>query len=149
MSEHVHPFKLLQESRVRGVRLFEMKWIEDRERGNLTVGEIGAGLPFVPQRFFVTYDVPEADERGKHAHRVCEQFLVCVSGRCSVIVDDGLTKEEFLLNRPYLGLLIPPMVWGTQYKHSQDSVLFVFASHAYDSADYIRNYDEFTAEVRR
>lgn len=143
MSEHIHPYRVLRESRVRGVRLFEMKWIEDRERGNLTVGEPGAGLPFVPRRFFITYDVAETDERGKHAHRVCEQFLICVRGRCSVLVDDGTHKEEFLLNRPYLGLLIPPMVWGTQFKHSPDSALMVFASHEYDPADYIREYPEF------
>ena len=131
-----------------GVTLCEMKWIADRERGNLTGGELGAGLPFEPKRYFITYDVPESDERGKHAHKVCSQFLVCVRGRCSVIVDDGRNKEEFLLNRPYLGLLIPPMVWGTQYKHSQDSVLLVFASHAYDQGDYVRNYDEFLAMVK-
>lgn len=148
MAEHVHKYQVLRESAVRGVTLCELKWIEDRERGNLSVGELGAGLPFAPQRYFITYDVPESDERGKHAHRVCQQFLVCVRGRCSVVVDDGKNREEFLLNRPYLGLLIPPMVWGTQSRYSEDSVLLVFASHAYDAQDYIRDYEEFQRLVK-
>jgi hypothetical protein len=38
-------------------------------------------------------------------------------------------------------------VWGVQYKFSADAVLLVFASQLYDSADYIRDYDDFLAAV--
>jgi UDP-2-acetamido-3-amino-2,3-dideoxy-glucuronate N-acetyltransferase len=65
----------------------------------------------------------------------------------SVIADDGSQKEEYRLDRPELGLHIPPMVWGTQYRYSQNAVLMVFASHYYDAADYIRDYDAFLALV--
>jgi UDP-2-acetamido-3-amino-2,3-dideoxy-glucuronate N-acetyltransferase len=40
------------------------------------------------------------------------------------------------------------MVWATEYKHSADSRLMVFASHSYDPADYIRDYAEFLKAVR-
>jgi UDP-2-acetamido-3-amino-2,3-dideoxy-glucuronate N-acetyltransferase len=59
------------------------------------------------------------------------------------VADDGINRQEFLLDRPYVGVHLPPMVWGIQYKYSADAVLLVFASHYYDSADYIRDYSEF------
>ena len=78
----------------------------------------------------------------------CHQFLIAVHGGLSVVTDDGDKRVEVVLDRPSLGLYIPPLVWGVQYKHSFDTVLLVFASHAYDSADYIRDYDEFLRTVR-
>ena len=79
--------------------------------------------------------------------RSCQQFLICSSGSCSVVVDDGHEREEFLLDSPDVGLYLPPMVWGTQYKFSATASLLVFASEAYDAADYIRDYDQFLAAV--
>jgi hypothetical protein len=60
-----------------------------------------------------------------------------------VVADNGATREEFQLDRPDLGIHLPPMTWGVQYKYSEDAVLLVFASHYYDNADYIRDYSEF------
>jgi hypothetical protein len=116
-------------------------------RGSLVVAELGSDLPFVPQRFFIVYDVPSRDVRGEHAHRQCEQFLVCIKGAVRAIVDDGATRDEFLLDSPDVGLHMPAMMWGTQYAYSPDAVLAVFASLPYDSADYIRTYAEFKGEV--
>jgi UDP-2-acetamido-3-amino-2,3-dideoxy-glucuronate N-acetyltransferase len=133
---------------VRGVRLFEMSTVIDAERGHLTVGEFGLELPFIPRRYFVTYDIPDTTIRGEHAHWRCEQFLLCLRGHCWVQVDDGYTQQEFLLDSPTVGIYVPPMVWATEYKHSADSRLMVFASHSYDPADYIRDYAEFLKAVR-
>ena len=72
---------------------------------------------------------------------------MCVKGACSVVVDDGKSRAEVRLDTPGLGLYIPPMVWGIQYKYSPDAVLLVLASDPYDADDYIRNYDEFLAAV--
>lgn len=117
-------------------------------RGRLTAGNLSSeSVPFVPQRWFMVYDVPSREVRGEHAHRVCHQFLVCVSGRVSVAVDDGQHRGEVLLDNPTLGIYIPPLVWGSQFGYDTDSVLLVFASHAYDPDDYIREYDSFLAEV--
>lgn len=130
-------------SALKGVRLYEMRTIVDPERGNLTVGEFGSELPFIPHRFFLTYHIPRRTVRGEHAHRKCEQFLICVRGSCAVLVDDGRQKEEFILDRPTLGVYVPPMVWAVEHQHSWDSTLMVFASDPYDPDDYIRDYDEF------
>lgn len=130
------------ESKVRGVRAYDLPFISD-PRGNLTVGEFERTLPFIPKRYFITFDVPNAKLRGEHAHRQCEQFLVCVRGSCAVVVDDGTHREEFLLDRPTFGVHVPAMIWATEYKHSPDSTLMVFASDYYDPEDYIRDYQEF------
>ncbi len=132
---------------VRGVRLFEMRHVLDPVRGNLTALEFTQDLPFVPQRIFMTYGIPSERTRGEHAHLQCEQFLVCVHGECHVLVDDGENREEFCLNRPTHGLLVPRMVWAQEHLQSSDSVLMVLASHPYAPADYIRDYSEFRAMV--
>ena len=132
---------------VRGVRLYEMPLVTDL-RGNLTYAEQDGFLPFIPKRYFLVFDVPSKDVRGEHAHRECHQFLVCVKGNCSVVVDDSQNRAEILLNRPNLGLHIPPMIWATEYKYSQDAVLMVLASDVYKADDYIRDYDQFLKEVK-
>jgi UDP-2-acetamido-3-amino-2,3-dideoxy-glucuronate N-acetyltransferase len=114
-------------------------------RGSLSVGEFDRAIPFKAERYFLVYDVPTAETRGEHAHRVCHQFLIAVKGSVHVVADDGLNREEFILDKPNMGIHLPPMTWGIQYRYSSDAVLLVFASHYYDSADYIRNYDEFTS----
>lgn len=117
-------------------------------RGSLTVGEFDREIPFVPLRYFMVFDVPSSETRGEHAHRVCHQFLICVRGGCAVLVDDGSQRTEIALTGPTMGVHLPPMTWGTQYKYTRDAILLVFASHRYDSGDYIRRYDEFLAELR-
>lgn len=129
-------------SRVAGVSLVTLPRMVDI-RGSLTVGEFQRAVPFEARRYFMVFDVPSVETRGEHAHRQCHQFLICVRGKVSVVADDGVHREEFLLDRPNLGLHLPPMVWGIQYKYSPDAVLLVFASHYYDGGDYIRDYSEF------
>lgn len=133
---------------VDGVELLRVPLIEDL-RGNLVAREVGKGFPFPPARCFLIFDVPSREVRGEHAHRECAQFLVCARGSVAALCDDGTRRQEFLLDDPSLGLLLPPMVWGTQYKYSADAMLMVFASRPYEPGDYIRDYDEFLAERRR
>lgn len=134
--------KVHHDSIVTGVRLINLKHVEDM-RGNLCAAEWHRDLPFVPRRIFYVYNVPNSRVRGEHAHKTCHQFLVCVHGFLSVVVDDGEKREEYILDKPWLGLYIPPRIWGIQYKYSPDAVLMVFASHEYESSDYIRDYEEF------
>lgn len=131
-------------SEVHGVTLHELPNIRDM-RGSLSVGEFGRSIPFTAKRYFLVFDVPSREVRGEHAHRSCHQFLVCVRGCCAVVADDGAHRREFLLDRPSLGIYLPPMTWGIQYKYSDDAVLLVFASDYYDANDYIRDYGEFKA----
>lgn len=131
---------------VRGVSIISLPTFQDM-RGTLSVGEVGSELPFQPQRWFTVYDVPSKDVRGEHAHKTLHQFLVCVHGTCTVMVDDGENRAEIVLDRPNVGVYIPPMVWAAQFKYSPDAVLLVLASAPYDASDYIRDYDEFLALV--
>ncbi len=118
-------------------------------RGSLVAAELDGDLPFQPVRVFVVYDVPSHELRGEHAHRECHQFLIAAHGSLSVVVDDGTSSREVQLDRPEVGLYLPPMVWGVQHGFTRDAVLLVLASHAYDSADYVRSYDEFLQLARR
>lgn len=132
---------------VGGVTLHRFKFLQD-PRGDLSVGEFAREIPFLPKRYFLVMNVPSDKTRGEHAHRECHQFLVCVKGSCAVVVDDLKQRCEIVLDSPDAGVHLPPMTWGIQYKYSSDAVLLVFASHYYDAADYIRDYDEFVAEKR-
>lgn len=127
---------------VRGVTLHSFRAVPDM-RGNLSVGEFEREIPFKPLRYFLVYDVPTVETRGEHAHHTCQQFLIAVKGSVSVVADDGKNREEFILDKPSVGVYLPPMTWGIQYRYSPDAVLMVFASEYYDGADYIRDYADF------
>lgn len=124
------------------VTVHELPLVEDL-RGDLSVGEFGRSIPFEPKRYFLVFDVPSKEVRGAHAHKQCDQFLVCVRGSCAVVVDDGTHRRELALDRPNIGVYLPAGIWGIQYKYTADAVLLVFASHYYDAGDYIRSYPEY------
>jgi UDP-2-acetamido-3-amino-2,3-dideoxy-glucuronate N-acetyltransferase len=124
------------------VTLHRLKRVGDM-RGDISVGEFPTDIPFVPKRYFLVFNVPSEKTRGEHAHRKCHQFLICVKGSCAVVVDDGKSRCEVLLDSPDMGIHLPPLTWGIQYKYSSDAVLLVFTSDYYDADDYVRNYSDF------
>lgn len=127
---------------VGGVTVYRLPVVRDL-RGSLAVAELGKQLPFEPKRFFVVHDVPSRHVRGEHAHRRLHQFLVCLKGELALVVDDGSRRQEVRLRGPEVGVHLPPMVWGIQYRFSPDAVLLVLASDAYDPDDYVRDYEEY------
>jgi UDP-2-acetamido-3-amino-2,3-dideoxy-glucuronate N-acetyltransferase len=127
---------------VAGVTLHRLPFVQDL-RGKLSAGEIGVHVPFEAKRYFLVFGVSSKEVRGEHAHKTLHQFLVCVHGRCHVVADDAENRREFLLDSPTVGVYLPPMVWATQYKYTEDAVLLVLASERYDATDYIRDYSEF------
>jgi hypothetical protein len=127
--------------------LYLMRRVVDA-RGALTVGEVPTEVPFYPARYFVVFDVPSSELRGEHAHRQCEQFLMCLHGSVRILLDDGRESCEVTLDRPDMGVFMPTMIWGTQYQYTSDAVMLVFASRPYEAEDYIRSYDEFLSEIR-
>lgn len=124
--------------------LYQLPRVRDA-RGELSFGEIQQSLPFRAARYFLVYGVPSREVRGEHAHRELDQFLVAVHGSCTVRLFDGDRSEEITLDRPDLGLHVPPLLWTTEYKYSPDAVLLVLASDIYRAADYIRDPDEYAA----
>lgn len=113
------------------------------QRGDLVVAHFEDEIPFQPKRFFTIFNVPETDIRGEHAHKSCHQFLMCVRGSVIATVDNGKSQKTIKLDRPNIGVYMPPMTWGIQSEYSPDAVLLVFASDEYDPDDYIRNYEHF------
>jgi oxalate decarboxylase/phosphoglucose isomerase-like protein (cupin superfamily) len=111
--------------------------------GNITPLHNSIEVPFSIKRIFYLYDIPGGESRGAHAHKECHQFLIAASGAFEVLLDDGRTKRIVQLNRPYMGLHIPPTIWASEINFSSGSVCLVLASHIYDETDYIRSYDEF------
>jgi len=117
-------------------------------RGSLAAIEFATQCPFTPQRLFLVHNVPSKSVRGEHAHLQCHQFLVAVAGSISISIDSGTERETVVLSSPSSGLYIPPMTWGSQFHFSSDAVLLVLASHKYDDADYIRDYETFRKLVK-
>lgn len=123
-------------------RWLDLTSIQD-SRGKLCVVEWSKHLPFSPKRVFFVHQVPSKKVRGAHAHKECIQILLCLNGSVNVALDCGSQRQELVLDTADQALLIPAGIWATQYFYSADAVLAVFASHEYDEADYIRDYDEY------
>jgi WxcM-like, C-terminal. len=112
------------------------------EQGNLTVVE-NANFPFKVQRVFYLYDIAGGESRGAHAHRECHQFLIAASGSFEIYLDDGKYKRQVFLNRPNIGLHIPPGIWASEVNFSSGAICLVLASHQFNEEDYVRSYDEY------
>jgi hypothetical protein len=130
-----------------GATLFELPQIQD-SRGRLSFAQFEETLPFPALRYFLVYGVHNRELRGEHAHQSLHQFLVCVNGSCAVRLYDGHRSDEVRLDRRELGLHVPPMLWTTQYKFTSGAVLLVLASDIYRESDYIRDQDQYLAELR-
>lgn len=122
--------------------IFELPRIRNRA-GNITPVHNNIEIPFEIKRVFYLYDIPGGESRGAHAHRECHQFLIAASGSFEVLLDDSKTKRIVQLNRPYIGLHIPPGIWASEINFSSGAICLVLASHVYDENDYIRKYDDF------
>lgn len=122
--------------------LLHLHQIGDRN-GHITAVNNNVEIPFATKRIFYLYDIPGGESRGAHAHKQCHQFLVAASGAFEVLLDDGKTKRLILLNKPDIGLHIPPGIWASEINFSSGSICLVLASHIYDEEDYIRNYEKF------
>lgn len=111
--------------------------------GKITVVSNNVDIPFKVKRIFYLYDIPNGCSRGGHAHKNCHQFLVSASGSFNVLLDDGVSQKEILLNGPNFGLHILPGVWATEKDFSSGAICLVLASDVYDESDYIRNFKSF------
>lgn len=128
-------------------RIIELPKITD-PRGNLTFIEGGRHVPFEIKRVYYLYDVPGGADRGAHAHKTLQQFIVAMSGSFDVVLNDGDRQRRFHLNRSYHGLYVCPMMWRYLDNFSSGAVCMVLASTFFDPDDYIRDYQEFLRLVR-
>lgn len=112
-------------------------------RGNLSFAEQNNHIPFAIQRTYWIYDVPGGENRGGHAYRKNQEFIIALSGSFDVVVDDGQNKTTYTLNRSYYGLYVPAGLWRTMENFSTNSLAIEFGSEHYSEDDYIREYDEY------
>lgn len=127
---------------INDVKLVDLPKFAD-PRGNLSFVEQLNHIPFEIKRTYWIYDVPGGENRGGHAFRQNEEFIVALSGAFDVIVDDGKRKKTFTLNRSYYGLYVPAGLWREMENFSTNSLALEFGSIHYDEKDYIRDYENY------
>lgn len=118
------------------------------EAGNISVLENQENIPFDVKRIYYLYDVPMGSERGGHAHYELQQYIIAASGSFTFVLDDGRKKKEIFLNHPNKALHIVPGIWREMKDFSSGSICLVLASHIYNEADYIRNYNDFLNYIK-
>jgi hypothetical protein len=128
------------------IKIINIPKIED-SRGNLSVIEKNI-VPFEIKRVYYLYDVPGGAERGGHAHKGLQQFLIALSGSFDVILNDGKEEIKITLNKPFEGLLINRKIWRELKNFSSGSVCLVIASEVFDEEDYIRDFNDFLNVVK-
>lgn len=112
-------------------------------RGNLSVIEEEKDIPFRIKRTYWIYDVPGGENRGGHAYKKNQEFIVAMSGSFDILLNDGKMKWKFHLNRSYYGLYVPHGMWREMENFSTNSLALVLSSTKYDKCDYIRDYESF------
>lgn len=113
------------------------------ERGSLVAVESFKDIPFDIKRVYYIYGNSGDIRRGFHAHKQLQQVLICVSGSCKILMDDGEEKQDVLLESPDIGLVVDKKIWHEMHEFSKDCILLALASDIYDESDYIRNYNDF------
>lgn len=134
--------EIMNNSKVNDCRIIELPAIKNRS-GNITPVSSNKEIPFAIKRIFYIYDIPGGEDRGAHAHKECHQFIIAASGAFEIELNDGTTKLNVMLNRPYNGLHIPPGIWAAEKGFSSGAICLVLASEKYNVDDYIRVYDDF------
>jgi len=132
--------------RLNRCKIIDLPKITD-PRGNLTFIEGARHVPFDIKRVYYLYDVPGGAERGGHAHKNLHEFIIALSGSFDVVLNDGIEKKRFHLNRSYYGLYVCPMVWRELDNFSSASVCMVLASAPFEESDYYRDYNTFAQEL--
>ncbi|MGL2967013.1 sugar 3,4-ketoisomerase [Flavobacterium sp. XGLA_31] len=128
------------------MRLINIPIVEDVS-GNLAFIQNDT-VPFEFKRVYYLYDVPSNSFRGGHSHIHQQEFLIPLSGSFEVILDDGVQRSSYVLDKPNVGLLIETGIWRELQKFSSNAVCLVLSSDVFKEEDYIRNYDDFLASKK-
>lgn len=112
-------------------------------RGNLSFFENSNQIPFDIKRTYWIYDVPGGEMRGSHAFKESHEFIIALSGSFDIVLNDGEKEMKYSLNRSYYGLYVPNLLWRSIENFSTNSLALIVSSIPYDTADYIRDFDEF------
>lgn len=127
-------------------KILDFKVIGDHT-GKLVALEKGEDFPFEIKRVYYIWGTEKNQVRGKHAHRKLEQVIICPSGNCDFILDDGHERITVHLDNPGQGLYLKHNIWREFTNFSPDCVVMVLASEHYEEDDYIRDYEKFLKSV--
>ena len=127
-------------------KIIKLPKVQD-SRGNLTYIENNTHIPFSIERVYYLYDVPGGESRASHAHKSLHQLFIALSGSFDIVLKDGFRSKKFSLNRSYVGLYVPPMIWRTLVNFSSGSVCMVLASQKNDESDYFRNWSDYSKAI--
>ncbi len=130
------------------IKIIRLPKIED-SRGNLTFIEQNNHIPFEIKRVYWIYDVPGGEIRGGHAFKEQQELIVALSGSFDVVVEDGNQKQTLYLNRSYYGLYIPNGLWREMNNFSTNSLAMVLSSTFYNKDDYMRDYKNYLAWLKK
>lgn len=130
-------------------KIITLKSIGEDNIGYLSFFESITDISFEIKRIYYIYDVPLGTKRGMHAHKELHQLVWCPYGKVEIILDNGIEKKSYILDKPNKGLIIERGFWRDMYWKQEGSVLCVAASDYYTEDDYIRNYDEFKKLVEK
>jgi len=127
--------------------LIFLKKIDDFPDGSLIIANEWKDIPFKIKRVYWITNLDKSI-RGRHAHKTLKQAIFCIKGHFTLLVDNGVKKVKFLMNKNNVGILITKE-WHTLMDFSKDCVVLVFASDYYNENDYIRDYTEFKKEIEK
>lgn len=125
------------------IDLIDFKPLGD-DRGQLFSLEANQNIPFDIKRVYYMFGMQGDLPRGFHAHKELQQVAICIKGSCKMIMDDGTTKEEVVIDKPNTGIMIDKLIWHEMHDFSENCILMVIASDLYDESDYLRNYNDFS-----
>jgi dTDP-4-dehydrorhamnose 3,5-epimerase-like enzyme len=131
----------MNKTTVKDCIIIEIPKVHD-ERGSLAVVEQNT-IPFDIKRVYYLYDVPSDAFRGGHSHKNLIQAIIAISGSFEVVLKDGITTKNIILNKPNKALLLTPGIWREIDNFSSGAVCLVLASDKYKEADYIRDFKAF------
>jgi len=141
---------MVKKIKVRNSRIIKLQLFNDFPDGNLVIGEAKKTVPFEIKRvYYINNLFNKKAVRGHHAHKKLDQIIFCINGSFILNLDDGQTKQKVLLNNPYQGVRLGPLLWHTMEKFSSDCVILVLASDYYEERDYLRNYDDFIKYLKQ
>lgn len=124
------------------VKLIDLPKIPD-DRGNLSFLQNQDHVPFDIQRVYWIYDVPGGEQRGGHAYRSMQEFIIALSGSFDVVLFDGKEEKKFTLNRSYYGLYVPSMIWRSMENFSTNALAFMATDQLFSEKEYIRDMQEY------
>lgn len=136
--------------KVNNCKYIELKQIVDENDGVLSVAEYDKEISFNIKRVYFIYGLTNPKAlRGFHAHKKLEQAIFCINGSFKLMVDDGENKQYVYLNNPNHGIYIGTELWHKMFEFSTDCIIVVLASDFYEESDYIRDYDDFIATIKK